>query len=122
VACESSRVPRDSTIAEAARTISRATVYNVLRELATLGEVLEVAAEGRAKRYDPNARDPHQHLRCERCGTIRDVHPDGERSLRLPAAERYDFAITGVDIVFRGLCPKCAGARRATKPKRSARV
>src|SRR5262249_36624645 len=71
--------------------ISRATVYNVLRSLTRLGEVLEVATEGRAKRYDPNARDPHHHLRCERCGTIRDVHPEGERGLRLPPAERYDF-------------------------------
>jgi Fe2+ or Zn2+ uptake regulation protein len=101
--------------------ISRATVYNVLRSLTALGEILEVAAEGRAKRYDPNARDPHQHLRCERCGTIRDVHPEGERSLRLPPSERYDFALTGIDIVFRGLCPRCAGTRGATKPKRSAR-
>jgi Fur family transcriptional regulator, stress-responsive regulator len=100
--------------------ISRATVYNVLRELTALGEVLEIAAQGRAKRYDPNARDPHQHLRCERCGTMRDVHPEGERSLRLPHSERYDFAVTGVDIVFRGLCPRCAGSRGAMKPKRSA--
>ena len=86
-----------------------------------LGEILEVAAEGRAKRYDPNARDPHQHLRCEHSGMIRDVHPEGERSLRLPPSERYDFALTGVDIVFRGLCPRCAGAPGSTKSKRSAR-
>ena len=35
--------------------ISRATVYNTLGELVSLGEVLEVATDGRAKRYDPNA-------------------------------------------------------------------
>jgi Fur family transcriptional regulator, stress-responsive regulator len=91
--------------------ISRATVYNVLRSLTALGEIVEVAAKGRAKRYDPNARDPHQHLRCERCGTIRDVHPEGQQSLRLPRSERYDFALTGVDIVFRGLCPRCRSPR-----------
>jgi Fur family transcriptional regulator, stress-responsive regulator len=83
--------------------------------------VLEVAAEGRAKRYDPNARDPHQHLRCERCGTIRDVHPEGEQRLRLPLSERYDFALTGVDIVFRGVCRRCARSRGAKMPKLSAR-
>ncbi len=93
--------------------ISRATVYNVLRELAALGEILEVAGEGRAKRYDPNARDAHQHLRCERCGTIRDVHPAGEDELRLPAAERHGFEIHGVEINFRGLCPRCASKRSA---------
>src|SRR5258705_2367467 len=41
--------------------ISRATVYNTLGELVTLGEVIEVATDGRAKRYDPNAHRPHQH-------------------------------------------------------------
>lgn len=58
--------------------ISRATVYNTLGELVSLGEVAEVSTDGRAKRYDPNARHPHQHLVCSRCGTIRDVHPTGD--------------------------------------------
>ncbi|MEU9007987.1 transcriptional repressor, partial [Streptomyces sp. NPDC048551] len=55
--------------------ISRATVYNTLGEMVTLGEVLEVSTDQRAKRYDPNAHRPHQHLVCARCGAIRDVHP-----------------------------------------------
>src|SRR3954451_8285177 len=55
--------------------ISRATVYNTLNELVALGEVLEVGTDARAKRYDPNARSAHQHLVCNACGTIRDVHP-----------------------------------------------
>lgn len=38
--------------------ISRATVYNTLGELVTLGEVLEVSTDRRAKRYDPNAHRP----------------------------------------------------------------
>lgn len=89
--------------------ISRATVYNVLKELTDLGEVLEVATDGRAKRYDPNANDPHQHLVCDRCGLIRDVHPTANAGPRLPAGERHGFVLTGVEIVFRGLCPACAG-------------
>lgn len=58
--------------------ISRATVYNTLGELVSLGEVLEVSTDGRAKRYDPNAHHSHQHLVCSSCGTIRDVHPSGD--------------------------------------------
>ncbi len=91
--------------------ISRATVYNTLKELTDLGEILEVTIDGRAKRYDPNAKDPHQHLVCERCGLIRDVHPKAEADLTLPAGERHGFILTGVKIVFRGLCPRCAGKR-----------
>ena len=105
--------------------ISRATVYNALNELAELGEVIEVATDGRAKRYDPNADDPHQHLVCQRCGTIRDVHPEGESRVHLPAGERHGFVVTGVEIVFRGLCPACAtrrdagsGSRRPSRVRR----
>ncbi|OIV37927.1 transcriptional repressor [Mangrovactinospora gilvigrisea] len=90
--------------------ISRATVYNTLGELVSLGEVLEVSTDGRAKRYDPNARNPHQHLVCGGCGTVRDVHPVGDLVAGLPEAERYGFAVTGVEVTYRGLCPECAAA------------
>ncbi|WP_354642249.1 Fur family transcriptional regulator [Kitasatospora camelliae] len=88
--------------------ISRATVYNTLGEMVALGEVLEVATDGRAKRYDPNARHSHQHLVCSGCGAIRDVHPDGDPIAALPAAERFGFTISGAEITYRGLCPDCA--------------
>jgi Fe2+ or Zn2+ uptake regulation protein len=91
--------------------IIRATVYNTLNELVQLGEVLEVSPDGRSKRYDPNAPDPHQHLVCQGCGAIRDVHPEGQAHLNLSAEERHGFVVSGVGIVFRGLCARCAGKR-----------
>jgi Fur family transcriptional regulator, stress-responsive regulator len=90
--------------------ISRATVYNTLGELVSLGEVLEVATDGRAKRYDPNARHPHQHLVCSGCGAVRDVHPAGDPLADLPPAERFGFTVSGAEITYRGLCPDCATA------------
>ncbi|ATW46968.1 Fur family transcriptional regulator [Streptomyces peucetius] len=87
--------------------ISRATVYNILGELVSLGEVLEVSTDGRAKRYDPNAHHPHQHLVCSRCGTVRDVHPTGSPLADLPAEERFGFTVSEVEITYRGLCPSC---------------
>ncbi|QKW09041.1 transcriptional repressor [Streptomyces sp. NA04227] len=87
--------------------ISRATVYNTLGELVTLGEVLEVSTDKRAKRYDPNAHRAHQHLVCSNCGTIRDVHPTGDPLATLPDAERFGFALVGAEVTFRGLCPDC---------------
>ncbi|MER7999348.1 MULTISPECIES: Fur family transcriptional regulator [Streptomyces] len=89
--------------------ISRATVYNTLGELVLLGEVIEVATDGRAKRYDPNAHRPHHHLVCSRCGTIRDVRPDGDPLADLPAGERFGFTLSGVEMTYRGVCPDCAG-------------
>ncbi|GHJ31237.1 MULTISPECIES: Fur family transcriptional regulator [Streptomyces] len=88
--------------------ISRATVYNTLGELVSLGEVIEVSTDGRAKRYDPNAHRAHQHLVCGRCGTIRDVHPSGDPLADLPAQERFGFSISTVEVTYRGLCPDCA--------------
>jgi Fe2+ or Zn2+ uptake regulation protein len=93
--------------------ISLATVYNTLNELVAMGELLEVSAGGGPKRYDPNARQPHQHLVCVRCGDIRDVSPTGEQALDIPVAQRHGYRLVDVDIVFRGLCPSCAGQRDA---------
>lgn len=87
--------------------ISRATVYNTLGELVSLGEVREVTTDHRAKRYDPNAHRPHHHLLCSACGTLRDVHPRGDPLADLPAGERYGFTVSGAEITYRGVCPDC---------------
>ncbi|WP_019545128.1 Fur family transcriptional regulator [Streptomyces sulphureus] len=88
--------------------IARATVYNTLSELVAIGEVIEVSTDGRAKRYDPNVRHSHQHLVCSRCGTIRDVHPQGDPLSALPEDERYGFTISDATVTYRGICPNCA--------------
>ncbi|MER5873358.1 Fur family transcriptional regulator [Streptomyces sp. NPDC002044] len=88
--------------------ISRATVYNALGELVSLGEVAEVSTDGRAKRYDPNAHHPHEHLVCSRCGLIRDVRPTGDPLADLPAEGRFGFTVSGAEVTYRGLCPACA--------------
>jgi Fur family transcriptional regulator, stress-responsive regulator len=87
--------------------ISRATVYNTLGELVSLGEVMEVATDGRAKRYDPNAHRPHHHLVCSGCGTIRDVHPTGDPLADLPAEERFGFTVSEAKVTYHGRCPSC---------------
>ncbi|AXK35936.1 transcriptional repressor [Streptomyces armeniacus] len=88
--------------------ISRATVYNALGELVSLGEVTEVSTDGRARRYDPNAHLPHHHLVCSRCGTIRDVHPAADPLADLPEEERFGFTVSEAEVTYRGLCPSCA--------------
>lgn len=87
--------------------ISRATVYNALGELVALGEVVEVSTDGRAKRYDPNAHRPHQHLVCSGCGIIRDVHPTGDPLAGLPVEERFGFTVSKAEVTYRGLCASC---------------
>ncbi|MEU7207775.1 Fur family transcriptional regulator [Streptomyces sp. NPDC044989] len=101
----------DEVHARAARRlpeISRATVYNTLRELVHRGEVLEVSTDGRAKRYDPNAHRPHHHLLCSRCGSMRDVRPTGDPLRDLPPSQSFGFTVSEVEVTYRGICPDCA--------------
>ncbi len=89
--------------------ISRATVYNTLSELVALGEVLEVSRGGRARLYDPNIHPAHQHLVCDRCGSLRDVAVSGDLLASLPETERAGFAVNGVEALYHGLCRPCQG-------------
>jgi Fur family ferric uptake transcriptional regulator len=91
--------------------ISRATVYNTLNELVSMGELLEVGVIDGPKRYDPNIAEKHDHLVCDGCQAIRDV----PRSASLPAISkraREGFVVTSVEVTYRGLCPACAARRR----------
>ncbi len=87
--------------------ISRATVYNTLRELTELGEVLELNLDGRSKRYDPNVAKEHHHLVCDQCGLVFDVQFEVE-ALALAAGEKHGMSIRRSEIVHHGTCRTCA--------------
>jgi Fe2+ or Zn2+ uptake regulation protein len=93
--------------------ISLATVYNTVNALVALGEVQPVDVGGRV-RYDPNVGAAHHHLVCLTCGTVRDVYPRGR--LSLPKGERGGYRLVGQDVVFKGYCPRCAGAQARGRP------
>ncbi|MGH8929771.1 MAG: Fur family transcriptional regulator [Egibacteraceae bacterium] len=103
----------DEVLARARRRLpemSKATVYNTLNELVTMGEVLEVTGGACPRRYDPNATEPHQHLLCDLCGQLRDVVPSGQDVLALSSDQRYGYELSHAEIIFHGLCPRCQGA------------
>jgi len=100
--------------------ISRATVYNTLAELVAMGEVHEVTTDERAKRYDPNPDDAHQHLVCDVCGRIVDVTPRADPLATLGVDERNGFVLRRAEVSYRGLCPDCvSAARKPDDPRRS---
>jgi Fur family transcriptional regulator, stress-responsive regulator len=92
--------------------ISRATVYNTLNELVAMGEVLEVDIVDGPKRYDPNVAVEHDHLVCKNCYSIRDV-PRSRRPPSIPEDARAGYIVTGVEVIYRGLCPACETLRLA---------
>ena len=88
---------------------SRATIYNNLRDLVQAGLVREVAMEGRAARFDAKGMR-HHHFICDRCGNVEDV--DWYDVPRPTAASLGKRVLRVCELIFRGLCTKCA--RRAS--------
>jgi Fe2+ or Zn2+ uptake regulation protein len=93
---------------------SRATTYNNLRDLVDAGLVRQVAAEGRAARYD--AKDEqHHHFICDRCGNVEDIewHP-----VAAPPTKTLGRRIVReCELIVRGLCTQCAPRKRAPAQK-----
>jgi Fe2+ or Zn2+ uptake regulation protein len=84
---------------------SRATTYNNLRDLVQAGLVREVAVEGRAARFDAKGTR-HHHFICDRCGNVDDVEwYDVPRPTSGSLGRRI---LRECELIFRGLCTKCA--------------
>jgi Fur family peroxide stress response transcriptional regulator len=84
---------------------SRATTYNNLRDLVKAGLVREVAVEGRAGRFDLEGMR-HHHFICDRCGNVEDVE---WYDVPRPAARSLGKRVVReCQLIFRGLCAKCA--------------
>ena len=84
---------------------SRATTYNNLRDLVKAGLVREVAVEGRAGRFDLEGMR-HHHFICDRCDNVEDVE---WYNVPKPAARSLGKRVLReCQLIFRGLCAKCA--------------
>ncbi|HLW89620.1 MAG TPA: Fur family transcriptional regulator [Terriglobales bacterium] len=98
---------------------SRATTYNNLRDLVEAGLVREVAVEGRAARFDAKGMR-HHHFLCDRCGNVEDIE---WYDVRKPAAGALGKRILReCELIFRGLCSKCAPRHASSRPGRGADI
>ena len=89
---------------------SRATTYNNLRDLVHAGLVREVAVEGRGARFDAKGV-LHHHFICDRCGNVEDLEwYDVPRPAKNSLGKRI---VRDCELIFRGLCTKCAPKRRS---------
>jgi Fe2+ or Zn2+ uptake regulation protein len=86
--------------------VSRTTVYNSLRELIALGELVAIEdLSERGIRYDTNT-DNHHHIFCMRCHTLIDIGRDFE-GLELLPEETSSYQIMRHQVTFYGYCPSC---------------
>ena len=109
---ECHRHPTAAEIFEAVNRVdprsSRATTYNNLRDLVQAGLVRDVAAEGRAARFDARGTQ-HHHFICDQCGNVEDLE---WYDVPRPAAGSLGKRILReCELIFRGLCTKCARPR-----------
>jgi Fur family transcriptional regulator, peroxide stress response regulator len=87
---------------------SRGTTYNNLRDLVQAGLVREVAVEGRGARFEATGMR-HHHFVCDRCGNVEDIE---WYDVPRPAPGSFGKRILReCELIFRGLCTKCASRR-----------
>ena len=85
-------------------TLSRTTVYNTLRLLASRGAVLSLDIDGKNARFDGDIR-PHAHWLCRGCGAVRDLPlPVDSRSLTVRFEEG---TVDEVQPYYKGYCENC---------------
>ena len=86
--------------------VSLRTVYQVLNDLADMGELQTLDVGTGSTRFDPNV-DAHHHLVCTVCGKVRDLYADF-RSVRVPPGAEQGFTVDATEVVFRGRCDDCS--------------
>jgi len=90
--------------------ISLGTVYRNLEILSQAGLIRKLTLGGGQRHYDGGLHR-HYHVRCLRCGKIRDIPAESLGDLD-EAARGYGFEILGHQLEFEGICQECQQADR----------
>ena len=94
-----------ATLGDQGISLPRASVYNVVRDLAGVGLVMQ-ADVGPGRALYEVAVEWHHHFVCRRCGQVVDV-PCVEGSKPCLATDVPGLAIDEAQVIFRGLCAQC---------------
>ena len=89
--------------------ISKATVYRNLNQLAGQGEIRRVPVPNGADRFDFNTSE-HYHVHCEKCGAVFDVHMPQVVDLLGQVEDASGVEVRRFDILFEGVCKACREA------------
>lgn len=84
-------------------TLSKTTIYNVLRRFIKEGIVKEITIEGSEVRFDV-FMEPHAHFKCEKCGKIFDIPYE---NVAFNLKEIDGNKIKNTEIFFFGTCKNC---------------
>ena len=82
-------------------------VFRALGRLADEGVVRRVQLGDGKARFEA-AGEHHEHVRCDSCGVVGAVPGCVVRNAVPRVQEATGFRVTGHQLLFSGLCPKCA--------------
>jgi Fe2+ or Zn2+ uptake regulation protein len=96
-----------AAVADRLPNVSLPTVYSALELFEDLGLVHRIGVSQGALLYDPRP-EPHDHLVCDNCGKIEDIHAGVELARALARAKRSGFAARRAEVRINGLCADCS--------------
>jgi len=84
--------------------LSIATVYRTLKDLAAEGWILPVKLPGEADRYEMTRMGDHYHFKCSSCSKVFDIH---EKLKKTTLLAPRNFVIEKYDLILYGRCNEC---------------
>jgi Fe2+ or Zn2+ uptake regulation protein len=95
-------------LAEAGTAADFSSLYRAVEALVADGTLRRVELGTAGSRFERASDHHHEHVRCDGCGRVAAVSGCVVENA-VPSVERQTgFAVTGHEILFRGLCPGCA--------------
>lgn len=87
-------------------TISKTTVYNIMKVFVEKGIVKIIRTDIREARYDINT-SPHIHFKCLKCNTIFDIPYPSETNVIENLRMLPGFVPQNIEITIDGICANC---------------
>lgn len=89
--------------------ISKATVYRNLHQLAEQGKIRQISVPNGADHFD-FCTENHYHVCCTHCGAVLDVHMRPIENLLHLIEDSSGAVIQKYNILFEGICSDCQKA------------
>ncbi|HFU76354.1 MAG TPA: transcriptional repressor [Arcobacter sp.] len=87
--------------------ISLATIYKNINSMTENGLLLEVKLPNTKSVYEMN-KEKHAHLKCDNCGSIKDIQIDMNEKFE-EVSKEHNFELTSAEVVLSGTsCSSCA--------------
>src|SRR3954453_4150707 len=96
-----------ASVADRLPNVSPPTVYSALELFEDLGLVHRIGVSQGALLFDPRP-EPHDHMVCDNCGKVEDLHAGVELARALDRAQRGGFTPRRAEVRINGLCRDCA--------------